>query len=63
MEITIDLIIGTSMVLAILCWILAGYYYHQVKKRIGSSWLVGGLLMAGLAGFFIWTAIPLWTSL
>ncbi|RRK10734.1 hypothetical protein D1831_06040 [Lactiplantibacillus garii] len=63
MELTIDFIIVTSLILMLLCWVLAGYYYHQVKKLAGSGWLIGGLLMAALAGFFIWAAIPLWTSL
>ncbi|CAM3044386.1 hypothetical protein [Lactiplantibacillus plajomi] len=63
MELTIDLIIATSSLLALLCWGLAGYYVHQIRHRIASLWFVSGLLAAACAGFFIWAAIPLWTSI
>ncbi|WP_318764851.1 hypothetical protein [Lactiplantibacillus carotarum] len=63
MEITIDFIIATSGLLAILCWVLSGHYFREIRRGVASLWLVGGVLMAGLAGFFIWSAVPLWTSL
>lgn len=63
MEITINLIIGTSGLLAILAWVIASHYFRHTNKRLGSVWLVVGLLVACLTGFFIHVAIPLWTSL
>jgi len=62
MELTIDLIIGTSGVLAILCWILSVHHYRHATKLSGTTWLVIGILCACLAGFFSWSAIPLWIS-
>lgn len=63
MEIIINLIIGTSVILALICWGLAGYYFHQVQKLMATIWLLAGIAAAGVAGFFIWTAIPLWISI
>ncbi|AVK61360.1 hypothetical protein C5Z25_06070 [Lactobacillus sp. CBA3605] len=63
MAITINLIIGTSVILALLCWGLAAYYFRATQKLVPLIWLIAGLASAGLAGFFIWAAIPLWTSI
>ncbi|MFC6165121.1 hypothetical protein ACFP3T_10605 [Lactiplantibacillus dongliensis] len=64
METTIDLIIGTSAILAIICFWQAIHCFRLGQHRLMASiWLVVGLLLVGLAGFFIWAAIPLWTSL
>lgn len=63
MEITINLIIGTSAILALICWGLCAYYFHKEQKLVAIIWTIAGVAAAGLAGFFIWAAIPLWTSI
>jgi len=63
MEITINLIVSTSAVLALICWGLGGYYFHKAQKLVAIIWTIAGVAAAGLAGFFIWAAIPLWTSI
>ncbi|ETY73029.1 hypothetical protein [Lactiplantibacillus fabifermentans] len=63
MEITIDLIIGTSAILMLLCWFLAVHYFRVPQKWLAIIWLVAGIIFAGLMGFFIYAAIPLWTSI
>ena len=54
MELTIGLIIGTSIILALLCGVLSGYYYHHVKKLIGTIWGLVSLGLICFAGFFVW---------
>lgn len=63
MEITINLIIGTSALLAILCWVLASHYFRHRRRSSAVLWLVAGIIFAALMGFFIWSAIPLWMRL
>jgi len=63
MEITINLIVGTSAILALICWGLGAYYMHKTQKLVAIIWTIAGVAAAGLAGFFIWAAIPLWTSI
>lgn len=63
MEITINLIVGTSAILALICWGLGGYYFHKTQKLVAIIWTIAGVAAAGLAGFFIWAVIPLWTSI
>ncbi|BDZ32188.1 hypothetical protein RA086_13145 [Lactiplantibacillus sp. WILCCON 0030] len=63
MALTINFIIGTSVILALICWGLTFYYFRQVQKFMATIWLIAGFAAAGLAGFFIWAAIPLWTSI
>lgn len=54
MELTIGLIIGTSIILVILCGILSIYYYHHTKKLNGTIWALIGIALLCLAGFFVW---------
>lgn len=54
MELTIGLIIGTSIILALLCGILSVYYYRHAKKLSSMIWGLIGVALLCLAGFFIW---------
>jgi len=64
METTIDFIIGTSFILALISFWQAIHCFRLGHHAlIASIWLVVGLLLVALAGFFIWAALPLWTSL
>ncbi|MBQ0837459.1 hypothetical protein [Lactiplantibacillus pentosus] len=54
MELTIGLIIGTSLILAVLCGVLSGHYYRQHAKIAGTIWALITLLLVGLAAFFGW---------
>ncbi|TBX38087.1 hypothetical protein EUZ87_14185 [Lactiplantibacillus paraplantarum] len=54
MELTIGLIIGTSIILALLCGILSVYYYRYAKKLSSMIWGLIGVALLCLAGFFIW---------
>lgn len=64
METTIIFIIGTSVLLALICfWQTIVSFRHGSQKLMAWIWLIAGLLFVGLAGFFIWVMVPLWTSL
>ncbi|MFC6181766.1 hypothetical protein [Lactiplantibacillus daowaiensis] len=64
MEITVNFIIGTSGLLALICfWQTVVSFRHGHQTLMAWIWLIAGLLFTGLAGFFIWAMIPLWTSL
>lgn len=64
METTVNLIIGTSVLLALICfWQAVVSFRHGSQTLMAWIWLIVGLLFVGLAGFFIWVMAPLWTSL